>query len=75
MNEEVLKTLNEAVECLTDAKTMYENNRNKATVSRAYYAMYHTAKAALVYANIETYTHQGVSVQFSKYFIKTGIFD
>lgn len=75
MKEEVELTLNEANECLIDAKTMLQSQRWKAAVSRSYYAMYHAAKAVLLSENIETFTHQGVNIQFGKYFVKTGIFD
>ncbi len=75
MNQEVARILSEALECLDDAQIMLNNGRYKATVSRSYYAMYHTAKAALMQQGIESYTHQGVNSQFAKHFIKTGIFD
>jgi uncharacterized protein (UPF0332 family) len=75
MNQELSLTLNEAKECLTDAQIMFEQKRWKASVSRAYYAMYHAAKAALLSINVDAFTHQGVNIQFSKHFVKTEIFD
>ena len=75
MKQEVASILSEASDCLCDAEIMLKNGRFKAAVSRSYYAMYHTAKAALIQIAVETYTHQGVNTQFAKYFIKTGIFD
>jgi len=75
MKEEIELTLNEANECLIDAKIMLESQRWKAAVSRSYYAMYHAVKAVLLSKNIKTFTHQGVNIQFGKYFVKTGIFD
>lgn len=75
MNEEIKLTLNESLECLTDAKIMVEQNRWKAAVSRAYYAMFHAAKAALLSIEETVYTHQGVNIQFSKHFVRTGIFE
>ncbi len=74
MNETLL-TINEANECLRDAEIMLEKQRWKATVSRSYYVMYHAAKAILLSENIQTFTHQGVNIQFGKNFVKTGIFD
>ncbi len=75
MKEEVKLTLTAAYECLLDAEAMLNLNRYKAAVSRSYYAMYHSAKAALLSVNVETRTHQGVNMQFGKAFVKTGIFD
>lgn len=75
MNEETKLTLNEANECLKDARIMAERQRWKAAVSRAYYAMFHAAKAALLYINESAFTHQGVNIQFSKHFVRAGIFD
>ena len=37
-----------AVEMLNDAQLMYTNKRLKSTVNRAYYAMFHITKAALL---------------------------
>ena len=75
MKEEVQMTLDEANECLTDAKIMLDSQRWKAAVSRSYYAMYHAVKAVLLSKDIATFTHQGANIQFGKFFIKTGIFD
>ncbi len=70
MSEEVLLTLNEARECLIDSRIMLEEQRWKASVSRAYYAMFHSARAALLFIGENAFTHQGVNIQFSKYFCK-----
>ena len=75
MKQEVLLTLGEAKECLEDARIMLDKQRWKTTVSRSYYAMFNTAKAALVSIDNKAFTHQGVNIQFSKQFIKTGIFE
>lgn len=75
MEQEIKETLKQAAECLQDAKVLLAQERYKATVSRSYYAMYHSAKATLLSISIETYTHQGVNTQFAKHFVKTGVFD
>lgn len=75
MNEEIRLTLSAASDCLLDAKAMLESKRFKASVSRSYYAIFHSAKAALLSKNITAYTHQGVNMQFGKHFVKPGIFD
>jgi uncharacterized protein len=75
MFEEILLTLNEASECIIDSRIMLQEQRWKAAVSRAYYAMFHSARAALLYIGEKAYTPQGVNIQFSKHFVRTGIFD
>ena len=75
MIEKILLTINKAKDCLDDATAMIEKLRSNAAVSRSYYAMFHSAQAVLLSENIVAFTHQGVNVQFNKYFIKTGKFD
>ena len=75
MNEIVKNTLSSAGECLLDAQALLLAQRWKASVSRCYYAMYHSTKAILLSIGIETFTHQGVNIQFNKHFIKTSVFD
>jgi uncharacterized protein (UPF0332 family) len=74
MNENITIYLEKASECLVDAAVLLDKNRNTASVSRSYYAMFHAAQAALLSEEIEAYTHSGVNVQFQKTFVKTGKF-
>ncbi len=60
---------------LTDADLLLANQRIDSAVSRAYYAMFYMAKALLFSIDNHAHTHQGVISQFSKYFIKTDIFE
>jgi len=75
MNPQIEQILEEATESLHDAEALLTMKRYKAVVSRSYYVMYHTTKAVLASINVETFTHQGVNTQFTKHFIRTGIFD
>ncbi len=75
MNEEIKQTLVTAAECLIDAQTMNKQKRWKAAVSRAYYTIYHSARAVLITVDSKAFTHQGVNIEFSKHFIKPGIFE
>ncbi len=75
MEEIVINTLSASCECLQEAEFMLNARFYKATVSRSYYSMFHTAKAALLSIGNEAYSHQGVRSQFSKHFVKAGIFD
>lgn len=41
-------------------------------VSRAYYAMFHSAKAALLTVGSDPHSHSGVASEFSRHFVKAG---
>ncbi|GAB4430276.1 MAG: hypothetical protein Kow0031_11110 [Anaerolineae bacterium] len=43
--------------------------------SRAYYAMFAAAKAALISIDIETRSHTGLKYQFGQHFVRTGLVD
>jgi len=63
--QKALKRLHVAQKLLHDSE--YED-----AVSRAYYAMYHAAKAALATKNTFPKTHEGVVTEFGKKFVLTG---
>ncbi len=63
-----------ADETLLEAKLMLQNGFYSGTVSRAYYAAFHSIQALLENIDISVKTHQGVLMMFSKHFIKTEIF-
>jgi len=60
---------------LKDADLLIANNSIESAVSRAYYAMFYMVEALLFSIANHAHTHQGVLSQFSKYFIKTEIFE
>ena len=45
---------------------------NEDSVSRAYYAMFFAAMAALATVDSHPRTHKGVSAEFNRFFVKTG---
>ena len=57
---------------LETAQLLLDNDRHRACISRAYYAMYHASQALLAVKNITNKTHRGTIQQFGLYFIKTG---
>ncbi len=62
-----------ALECLEDARWLLEGHRAAAAVSRAYYAMFHAAEAALLaQLGLEFSSHGAVQAAFGKHFAKTG---
>lgn len=72
MNELSQKELNRARKALLAAKTLLENQLYEDCVSRAYYAVLHAAKAALVEVGVEPQSHQAVRRMFGLHLVKTG---
>ena len=70
-----LAFLARAAESLTAAQLLLGASLYDDAVSRAYYAMFYAAKAALESANIEAHSHSGVINQFGLHFIKPGLLD
>ena len=61
--------------CLSEAEDLFEHGHFEGTVSRAYYAAFHAAQAALVTEGLAAETHHGVLTLFSLHFVKPGKFD
>jgi uncharacterized protein (UPF0332 family) len=57
---------------LATANLLLVNDRYRASISRAYYAMYHATQAFLTTKNLSSKTHRGSIQLFSQHFIKTG---
>jgi len=57
---------------LETAQLLLDNDRHRACISRAYYAMYHASQALLEVKSITSKTHKGTIQQFGLHFIKTG---
>ena len=64
-----------AVEWLDAAKALLESANFKSAANRSYYAVFHAMRAVLAYDGIDMKKHSGVSSEFRKLYIKTGIFD
>jgi len=67
--------LKKAVERLRVAEKLFRDGDYEDSVSRAYYAMYHAARAALASANVFPKTHEGVVSEFGRSLVLTEIFD
>lgn len=72
MNEDAKKFLERADEALESASILHEAAHYLDAVSRAYYAMYHAAMAALSTVNVPVKTHKGAINQFYQHFIASG---
>jgi len=61
-----------AEEKLDVARELFIASHYDDAVSRAYYVMFYSAKAALLEIGVTTRSHSGVVSQFSQHFVKTG---
>jgi hypothetical protein len=68
-------SLSRAEEALRSAKLLLEHTELEDAVSRAYYAMFHAARAILFSKGVKTKTHRGTISSFGEYIVKTGILD
>lgn len=66
--------LEKAFERLKVAEKLFHDGDYEDAISRAYYAMYHAARAALSTMNIHPKTYEGVVSEFGRKFVLTGIF-
>lgn len=64
--------ISKAKKTLSDAELLLESERFESAISRAYYAIFHAARAALYHEGSAPVTHRGVSSEFSKLLIKNG---
>lgn len=69
--EESEKEMARAVKSLNSAKLLLENDYHEDSISRAYYAVLHAAKSALILEGISTNSHRAVRKLFSEHLIKT----
>ena len=60
---------------LESAQILFNAGKYRDAISRAYYAMFYATKALLIFKKEEPKTHQGISMLWRKYFVKTGLID
>ena len=74
MKLEVEAHIKRAERSLKSAVYLLEKGMYEDAASRAYYSMFHAAKAVLASVEEHPKTHEGVVRMFGKNFVKTGIF-
>lgn len=62
-----------AYETLKEADYNTDGGYYNAAVNRLYYACYYAASALLLQHEIEVHTHNGVKIQLSMHFVRTGL--
>ncbi|MEM1582405.1 MAG: HEPN domain-containing protein [Candidatus Bathyarchaeia archaeon] len=55
------------------AERLFNEGYYEDAISRAYYAIYHAARAALASQNVLPKIHEGVVVEFGKRFVLSGV--
>lgn len=73
--EEVKLHLKKAHQKLQAAEVLLDNRLYADAVSRAYYAMFHAAKAVLLLTDVKPKTHVGVIKEFGLEFVSEGYVD
>jgi len=75
VTEETQQHFQKAAECVEDSQILLDNRRAAAAVTRAYYAMFHAATAALAVKGIKRSSHHGVLSAFGEFLVKPGLID
>lgn len=70
MTNEVESLQAKARRTMAEAQHLFKNDFYEGSISRAYYAMFHAAEAALLDIGITASTHKGVHMMFGKHFVK-----
>lgn len=60
---------------LAEADRLVEQCSWSLVANRLYYALFHAVRSLLIFESHPVGTHRGAVIQFSQYYIKTGIFD
>lgn len=75
MKEDTHLHLERAEDCIAQAESLLASSWPGAAMSRAYYAMFHAATAALLHRGMSRRSHQGVIGAFGQTFAKPGLIE
>ncbi len=75
MLEEIEREMNVAEEELSSAYILFEHGKYRDVISRAYYSMFHAARALLLIKGLSPKKHAGTVSMFGKHYVKEGIVD
>ncbi|MFA4640245.1 HEPN domain-containing protein [Pyrococcus kukulkanii] len=73
--EEVIRHIEIAEEELSSANLLLQNGKLRDAISRAYYSMFHAAKALLFMKGINPKKHSGVVMMFGLHFVDEGFIE
>jgi len=74
-NQEVKAHLKLSDQALESAQLLYDNQKFRDCVSRAYYSMFYMAKALLCNTERPAHKHRGVIDQFNLYYVRPNKID
>jgi uncharacterized protein (UPF0332 family) len=60
---------------LITARDDLQHGHWRGATNRAYYAVFHTASAVLLWHDIERARHSGIQAAFNEFFVKSGILE
>ena len=75
MEGSIQKEIERGEKALKASGLLLEQGLYEDTVSRAYYAVLHLAKAALLSQGVRTSSHKGIITQFGLHIVKKGLVD
>ena len=73
MLEEIEREMEVAEEELSSAYILFEHGKYRDAISRAYYSMFHAARALLLLKGLSPKKHAGTVSMFGKYYVKEGL--
>ncbi len=73
--KQILLLIEKADRYLRSAEILIQDGDYDSAVSRAYYAMFYAAEAALLKKGMTFSSHKAVISAFGEHFVKTGIFE
>ena len=71
----IQKEIERGEKALKASRLLLEQGLHEDTVSRAYYAVLHLAKAALLSQGVRTSSHKGIITQFGLHLVRKGLVD
>jgi uncharacterized protein (UPF0332 family) len=73
--ELALYRLSQAEESLAEAQYLFDGKKSpRSVINRAYYSMFYSILALLIFESYSSSKHSGVLSYFNQHFIKTGLF-
>lgn len=71
-----LNRLQQAEESLDEAKYLFDGRKSpRAIINRAYYAMFYSILALLIFEKYASSKHSGILAYFNSQFVKTGLIE
>ena len=74
MSDSISQFLLLAEQDLENSRLLLQNKSYRASISRAYYAMYYGTQALLDAKKVSSRTHKGMIQQFGQHFVRSGDF-